>query len=134
MELHPFNTQPKLVRFCREWGLDVVGFSPLGAGSYLELNMATKQESVLLHDGVKKIAAKYNKTPAQVVLRWAVQRGCSAIPKSSSVARMKENICVFDFSLDSAEMALVAGLNCGKRFNDPGVFCEGMGCFCPIYD
>jgi len=69
------------------------------------------------------------------LLRWAVQRGTAAIPKSSKVERLIENISIFDFNLSVEEMGTISGLNQNRRFNDPGVFCEAaFGTFCPIYD
>eukprot|EP00949_MAST-11_sp_MAST-11-sp1_P004592 g4592.t1 len=134
VELHPFNTQEKLVRFAKEVGIVVTGFSPLGAGSYVCLDMATESESALLHPAVVDVAKAHGKTPAQVLLRWALQRGISTIPKTTKEARLVENIGLFDFELDGEQMQKISALNKGRRFNDPGEFCQGMGQFCPIYD
>lgn len=73
-------------------------------------------------------------SPAQVVLRWGLQRGTSLIPKSSKHDRLKQNLELFSFELDGAEMQAIAKLDRGRRYNDPGVFAEGMGAFLPIYD
>ena len=83
IELHPFLAQEKLLRFCRNERIGVTGFSPLGAGSYVPLGMAKSDDSVLEQPIVRKIAAAHNKTPAQIVLRWGVQRGTAVIPKTS---------------------------------------------------
>lgn len=84
---------------------------------------------------MKDIAAKHNKTPAQVILRWGVQRGTCVIPKTSKVERLTENISLFDFVLSEEEMKTISGFDLNKRYNDPGVFCEAaFGTFCPIYD
>ena len=70
-----------------------------------------------------------------MILRYAVQRGTAAIPKTSKVERLIENISVFDFTLTQADMDTIDSLNKNKRFNDPGVFAEGaFGTFCPIYE
>lgn len=135
VELHPYLTQPKLVRFCQEAGITVTGFSPLGAMSYVPLNMAEPRDSVLEEAIVKQTAARVGRTPAQVVLRWAIQRGTAIVPKTSRVDRLKENLALFDFSLTAEEMAAIDRLDQGRRFNDPGVFCEAaFGTFCPIYE
>lgn len=89
MELHPYNQQPKLVRFCAEHGIVVTGYSPLGAGSYVGLGMAKGADSPLNNPVVKQIAAKHRKSAAQVVLRWGLQRGYSLVPKSSKVERLQ---------------------------------------------
>lgn len=134
VEMHPYNSQERLVRFCRQKGIQVTAFSNLGAGSYVELNMAKVEESCLKEPAVQKIAATHGKSPAQVVLRWGVQRGTAIIPKTTKKARLAENIALFDFQLSSSEMQTLSALNRNHRYNDPGAFCEGMGLFFPIYD
>ncbi|KAJ9448880.1 putative NAD(P)H-dependent D-xylose reductase xyl1 [Diplonema papillatum] len=135
IELHPYLTQSKLIRLCREKQVAVTGFSSFGASSYVELGAATEVESCLVDPVVKSIADKHKKTPAQVALRWAVQRGTAVIPKSTKVSRLKENIDLFDFELTDEEMKTLDGLNKNRRFNDPGTFCEpGFGTFFPIFE
>jgi D-xylose reductase len=135
VELHPFLVQEKLLRFCRESGIAVTAFSPLGAPSYVPLGMATASESVLEHPVVTGIAAATGRTPAQVVLRWGVQRGTSVIPKTSHPERLRENLAACDFTLSDEQMRAIAALDHGRRFNDPGDFCErGFGTFFPIYE
>ena len=112
-----------------------MAFSNLGAASYFELDMAKPGESLLELDLVKGIAAKHGKTPAQILLRWAVQRCTIAIPKSVKHERLVENIAIFDFNLSEEDMNSISSLNENKRFNDPGVFAEAaFGKFCPIYE
>ncbi len=135
VELHPYLTQDKLVRFCREAGIAVTAFSPLGAPSYVPLGMATAAESVTDEPVVKAAAARTGRTPAQVLLRWGVQRGTAVVPKTSRVERLAENLAVFDFELSGDEMAAITGLSRDRRFNDPGVFAEAaFRTFCPIYE
>ena len=135
IELHPFLTQEKLVRFARESGLAVTAFSPLGAQSYYSIGMAEPTESVLEHPTIRDIAWLHGRTPAQVVLRWAIQRGTSVVPKTTRVERLRENLAIHDFELSAEEMAAISGLDRNRRFNDPGVFCAGaFNTFCPIYE
>ncbi|HEX6961762.1 MAG TPA: aldo/keto reductase [Lacipirellula sp.] len=135
VELHPYLTQEKLVRFCHEQGVAVTGFSPLGAGSYLQLGMAEANESVLEEPVVQEIAERHGRTPAQVALRWGVERGTSIVPKSTRPERLRENLAIFDFELSAAEMDSISALNRNRRFNDPGVFCEAaFNTFFPIYE
>lgn len=135
VELHPYLTQEKLVRFCQESSIAVTGFSPLGAQSYFSLNMARDEESVLRTDVVRQIAEAHARTPAQTVLRWAVQRGTAVVPKTTNPERMRENLAVDDFSLTPGEMSAISNLNRNRRFNDPGDFCESaFHTFFPIYD
>jgi diketogulonate reductase-like aldo/keto reductase len=135
VEMHPYLTQEKLVRFCHDQGILVTAFSPLGAPSYVSIGMATESDSVLNEPAVRDAAARHNKTPAQIVLRWAVQRGTAAIPKTTRPERLRENLSIFDFELSSAEISAITSLNRSRRFNDPGVFCEkAFNTFFPIYE
>jgi len=135
IESHPFLTQEKLIKAAKNYGMAVTCFSPLGALSYLELDMANKNESVLKSDTVTVAAERLNKSPAQVVLRWALQRGTAIIPKTSQKDRLIENRSLFDFELSDQEMSDISSLNLNRRFNDPGVFCEtAFNSFFPIYD
>lgn len=137
IEIHPHNTQSKLIRLARDQlGLRVTGFSVLGATSYLILNDTLKESDVLLLDStIAGIAKQYKKSPAQILIRWALQRNTLPISKTSSLERMKENRNVFDFFLTMKDMEKIDALNRNRRYNDPGDFCEpGMGTFCPIYE
>ncbi len=135
VESHPFLTQEKLIRCAGAYGIPVTAFSPLGAQSYFELDMAQKEESVLGSAPVMVAAQAHGKTAAQVVLRWGVQRGTAVIPKTTKPERMRENLGIDDFELSQVEMAAISALNQDRRFNDPGVFAEAaFGTFHPIYD
>ena len=135
VELHPRLAQEKLLRYCRETGIAVTAFSPLGAPSYVPLGMATAADSLLEHPTVTEIAAAVDRTPAQVLLRWGVQRGTAVIPKTSRRERLAENLAVFNFELSPNQMTAITGLDRHQRFNDPGVFCEqAFNTFFPIYE
>lgn len=135
VELHPYLAQEKLLRFCRQEGIAVTGFSPLGASSYVPIGMAGADESALAEPVVVEIARRRGKTPAQVVLRWGVQRGTAVVPKTSRVERLAENLALFDFELSADELAAIGALDRNRRFNDPGVFCEAaFHTFFPIYE
>lgn len=106
-EFHPYLDQSKVVAACRAHGMAAVAYSPIAKGS-------TKSDSVLT-----RIGNGYGKTGAQVSLRWLVQQGVGAIPRSSKVERLAENIAIFDFSLTDAEMDEIAGLaHAGGRLVD----------------
>ena len=134
IELHPHNAQDNLVRFARDAGMRVTAFSTLGAASYLELGMATDEDVLLHHPTIVALAQAKSKTPAQILIRWAVQRNTLPLCKTTSPKRMKENRNVLDFYLTGSEMTQIQHLNRNRRYNDPGVFTLGMGTFCPIYD
>jgi D-xylose reductase len=135
VESHPYLVQPKLLRYCHSESIAFTAFSPLGAPSYVPLGMATDSDSVMQHPTIRAISANHHRTPAQVVLRWGVQRGTAVIPKSGNLGRLRENLQLFDFALSDEEMQSIASLDRHQRFNDPGVFCESaFGAFCPIYE
>ncbi len=135
VELHPYLVQSKLLRYCKESSIAVTGFSPLGAPSYIPLGMASQSDSVLSHPVVQKIAIAHDRTPAQIVLRWGVQRGTAIVPKTSRIQRLRENLDLANFALTQAEMDGISSLDKNQRFNDPGAFCEtAFGCFFPIYE
>jgi D-xylose reductase len=135
IESHPYLTQDALIRTARSYNIAVTAFSPLGALSYVSLDMASKGDSVLTETVVIKAAERASVTPAQVVLRWGLQRGTAVIPKTSRPERLVENLSLSGFNLTDEEMDAISALNENRRFNDPGKFCEGaFGTFHSIYD
>lgn len=135
IELHPYLAQSRQLRFCQQEKIAVTAFSPLGAPSYLPLGMAKPEENVLVDPVVTAIATAHGKTPAQIALRWGVQRGCAVIPKTQTPARLAENLALFDFALSDSEMAAIDALDRRRRFNDPGHFGEvAFNTFFPIFD
>jgi D-xylose reductase len=135
IESHPYLTQEALIRTARSYNIAVTAFSPLGSLSYVSLDMASKGDSVLTETVVIKAAERASVTPAQVVLRWGLQRGTAVIPKTSRPERLVENLSLSGFNLTDEEMDAISALNENRRFNDPGKFCEGaFGTFHSIYD
>jgi 2,5-diketo-D-gluconate reductase A len=111
IELHPTYQQREVADFSRQHSIAVESYSPLGQGADLE------------HPTVVALAEQYSRTPAQVVLRWHLQRGHIVIPKSNSADRIKSNIDVFGFSLTDDEMNSVTALEGGNRIgSDPRTF------------
>lgn len=109
VELHPWLQQHELRDFHARHGIVTEAWSPLAQGGEL-----------LTDPALQALAAKHGKTRAQIVLRWHVQSGLVVFPKSANPARIRENIDVFDFALDDAEMAAIARLDAGKRIGpDP---------------
>ena len=135
IESHPYLTQEKLIRQAKQYGLEVTAFSPLGSLSYVELEMADQNESILDQLKVKEIAERLNCSPAQVILKWGIQRNTSVVTKSINPDRMKQNLSSDSVELTEEDMEAISSLNRNRRFNDPGDFCEGaFNTFHPIYD
>uniref|UniRef100_A0A673W9A9 Aldo-keto reductase family 1 member D1 n=1 Tax=Salmo trutta TaxID=8032 RepID=A0A673W9A9_SALTR len=115
VECHPYFTQPKLLEYCRQNNIVIVGYSPLGTSR--DASWVNLKCPPLLEDEVLvSIAKKYRKNSAQVALRFNVQRGVVVIPKSFSAHRIKDNFQIFDFSLTEDEMKAIEGLNKDIRF------------------
>lgn len=116
VEMHPYLQQRRLLEFCQYRDIAVTAYSPLGSAA----NSEAKGLPILLDDPViGRIAGEHGKTPSQVLIRWAIQRGTIVIPKSVHPARIKENIDVFDFELSDDDMGAIAGLERHLRFVDP---------------
>jgi 2,5-diketo-D-gluconate reductase A len=110
VELHPEFSQPALRAFHAAHGIVTEAWRPLGKGSALRAPI------------VESIARKHARTPAQIVLRWEIELGVVAIPKTTSVERMRENLAVFDFTLDEDDRMHLASLDRGARQGgDPNV-------------
>ncbi|XP_057276574.1 aldo-keto reductase family 1 member D1 [Pezoporus wallicus] len=115
VECHPYFTQPKLLEFCRQHDIVIVGYSPLGTSR--DESWVNVSSPPLLKDPVlNAIGKKYNKTAAQVALRFSIQRGVVVIPKSFNPQRIKENFQIFDFSLTEKEMKEIEALNKNVRY------------------
>jgi 2,5-diketo-D-gluconate reductase A len=111
IEVHPFLTQDEVRGFCAEHGIAVEAWSPIGQG--LELDDPT----------IVSIAQRAGKTPAQVILRWHIQRGDIIFPKSVTPSRVKENFDIFDFELADGDVAEISALNKDQRTGpDPDKF------------
>jgi diketogulonate reductase-like aldo/keto reductase len=113
VELHPNFQQPDQVALHRELGVVTQAWSPIG-GVY---GWAGENGAVppLQNETILAIAEARGKTPAQVILRWHLQEGRSAIPKSVKPQRIAENFEVFDFELTAEDMAAIAKLDTGRR-------------------
>lgn len=111
VEYHPYLTQKELHTFCRENGIQLEAWSPLARGQILD------------HPTIVELERKYNKTPAQIVLRWDLQHEVVTIPKSVSPQRIKENADIFDFRLSGEDMERLDRMNINRRIGpDPDHF------------
>ncbi|MBS7530035.1 aldo/keto reductase [Hazenella sp. IB182353] len=104
VEFHPHLTQKKLLQYCKQQEIQVQAWSPLMRGNIFEVPL------------IQHLAHKYHKTPAQIVLRWDLQHGVATIPKSIKSSRIQENIDIFAFEIEQADMDRVDALNEDKRY------------------
>jgi diketogulonate reductase-like aldo/keto reductase len=114
VELHPYFVQREL-RDVHALGITTQAWSPLGGVNVYMARNPRAAQNPLIDPLVVALGARYGKTPAQIVLRWHLQHGFSAIPKSVKPARIAENFEVFDFSLTPAEVAAIDALDTGAR-------------------
>lgn len=113
IELHPLFQQRALHAWNHTHKIQTESWSPLAQGG----------EGVFDQQIIRDLAAKYGKTPAQIVIRWHLDSGLVVIPKSVTPSRIEENFAVFDFRLDREELKQIATLDCGKRLGpDPDSF------------
>ncbi|CCX05990.1 NADP-dependent oxidoreductase domain-containing protein [Pyronema domesticum] len=121
IEHHPYLVQPDLLNLAESENIAVTAYSSFGPQSFVELDFERTKglTSLFDHEIVTKIAKDNNKTPAQVLLRWATQRGIAVIPKSNSQHRLQENLDVTGWDLKEEEVKAISGLDRGLRFNNP---------------
>lgn len=105
IEVSPYCANVALVEGCQAIRVQVVAYAPFGSGGIGLMQDAT----------LKTIAEKYGKDTGQLVLRWLLQRGCAAMPKSSNERRMAGNLNVHDFIITDEDMVAISSLDCGKR-------------------
>jgi 2,5-diketo-D-gluconate reductase A len=102
VEAHPYFTNDEVRRYGAEHGIVTEAWSPIAQGAVLD------------DETIVKVAEQLGRTPAQVTLRWHLQRGDVVFPKSSSPGRMAENFTLFDFELDDADMRAISALDKGE--------------------
>jgi 2,5-diketo-D-gluconate reductase A len=102
IELHPHFQQRSLIQLHKQLGIATQSWSPLGQGKALSDPV------------IGGIAARHGRTPAQIILRWHLENGLSAIPKSVTPQRIAENFAVFDFKLSDSDLAAIAELDCAQ--------------------
>ena len=101
VETHPHNQQIEAQKWMEKYGIQIEAWAPFGEG----------RGGLFTNETIAKIAAKYNKSVAQVILRWELQRRIVVIPKSVHIERMEQNFNVFDFELSEEDMQVMASLD-----------------------
>ncbi|CAL4971746.1 unnamed protein product [Urochloa decumbens] len=120
IEMHPYFQRDSLVKFCQKHGICVTAHTPLGgstANAKLFGSLSCLEDPV-----IKGLAEKYGKTPAQLVLRWGLQKNTVVIPKTSKVERLQENLEVFDFDISDEDMEEIKAVDRNHRTNQPAKF------------
>ncbi|KRE66427.1 MULTISPECIES: aldo/keto reductase [Micrococcaceae] len=121
IELHPYFAQRNVQAADAEHGILTQAWSPIGGITFYP-GWGENRKNVMRDPAIAAVAQAHGKTPAQVMLRWHLQQGRSAIPKSTNPARIAENFDVFGFELSAAELAAIDALDTGVRSGpDPDV-------------
>ncbi|XP_011871734.1 PREDICTED: aldose reductase-like [Vollenhovia emeryi] len=116
VECHPYLTQKKLSNFCKEKGILITAYGPLGSPERHFGNVNVP--NLLENKKLVELGQKYNKTPAQIFIRYQVDRGHIVIPKSAAKSRIAQNIDVFDFTLSPEDITYIDTFDCnGRIFN-----------------
>jgi D-xylose reductase len=119
------------VEWVQKQGVAVTAYSSFGPASYVTMSDEGKTAKPLLsHELVQDIASRTGKSPAQVLLRWSVQRNVAVIPKSMHQERMKTNLDIFGWTLDQKDVDAINKLEMGARFNDTVTY----GLDLPLFD
>ncbi|CAB0000062.1 unnamed protein product [Nesidiocoris tenuis] len=108
IECHPYLNQSKLIEFCKSQGITVTAYRPISPIDEFA------PETPLNDPAVKKIASKHGKGAGQILIRWQIQRGVIAIPKTVTKQRLLDNFNVFDFTLDDEDMSTLSSLDKGR--------------------
>lgn len=118
VELHPYLQQRQLLDWCRKNGVLVTAYSPLGSGDRPARMKKSDEPELLREPVVVSIAEKLGASPAQVLIRWAIQRGTIVIPKSADPGRMAENLAAAELEIPAEDMQRITGIDRGYRFID----------------
>ncbi|UUT36554.1 aldo/keto reductase [Microbacterium elymi] len=122
VELHPYFSQPDVRAMDAAHGIVTQAWSPIGGITFYPGPWGDERRSVMEDPTLADLAAAHGRSPAQIMLRWHLQEGRSAIPKSVHAERIDENFDVFDFELSPAELARIDALDTGVRSGpDPDV-------------
>ncbi|MBE0576261.1 MAG: aldo/keto reductase [Desulfuromonadales bacterium] len=116
IELHPYLQQEKMLTYCREHNIHLTAYSPLGSGDRPDVMKKANELSLLENPTVTRIAQTHGYSPAQVLLRWAIERGTAVIPKSVKPERLAENFQAAELELSGQDMQELAKLDVGFRY------------------
>jgi len=126
VELHPYLPQWDLMDYCRQQGIVMTAYSPLGSGGRPEQFRKPGAPVLIKDSDICRIARRHGVSPGQVLIAWAIQRGTSVIPKTSNPERLRENYAAASLQLDTADMEEIAANDTEYRIVD-GSFWAGPG-------
>lgn len=116
IELHPLLQQDEMLAYCKNAGILLTGYSPLGSPDRLPQLKADDEPNLLMHPTIVEIAAAHNVSPAQVLIQWAIARGTSVIPKSVNPARLRQNFDAIDLELSTEDIEQISSMDKHYRY------------------
>ena len=134
VELHPYLQQDDMLSYCRDNNILVTAYSPLGSSDRPDALKADDEPSLLENEVINEIADKHDATPAQVLIKWAVERDTIVIPKSTNAGRIEENLKSAQLNLDDEDMAKIKSLDKHYRYLDGKVFETESNMYRDIFD
>ena len=134
IELHPYLQQNDMLEYCSENNILVTAYSPLGSSDRPDSMKTDDEPSLLENEVINEIADKHDATPAQVLIKWAVERDTIVIPKSTNAGRIEENLKSAELSLDDEDMAKIKKLDYHYRYLDGKVFETESDMYRDVFD
>lgn len=134
IELHPYLQQNDMLEYCSENSILVTAYSPLGSSDRPDSMKADDEPSLLENEVIHEIADKHDATPAQVLIKWAVERDTIVIPKSTNAGRIEENLKSAELSLDDEDMAKIKKMDYHYRYLDGKVFETESDMYRDVFD
>jgi alcohol dehydrogenase (NADP+) len=134
IELHPYLHQDDLVDFCHKHGINVTAFSPLGSQDRIEAMKADNEPSLLENKVVTAIAKKHDAFPAQILIKFHLERHVATIPKSTNKERIQENLASQKLNLDEDDLKNLKFIDDHYRYVNGKFFKTSDGKYSNIYD
>ena len=134
VELHPYLQQDALLSYCKEHGILVTAYSPLGSSDRPDNMKADDEPSLLDNEVIKSIAEARGASPAEVLIAWAVSRDTAVIPKSTNPKHIKSNLEAGQFALTEKDLARIADLDAHYRYIGGNVFRTESGLYANVFD
>jgi alcohol dehydrogenase (NADP+) len=134
IELHPYLQQWDMLDYCSDNNILVTAYSPLGSSDRPDSMKADDEPSLLENEVIHNVANKHDATPAQVLIKWAVERDTIVIPKSTNAGRIEENLKSAELNLDDEDMSKIKSLDIPYRYLDGKVFETESDMYRDIFD
>ena len=113
IESHPYYPQNDLIEYCQKEGIVIQAYAALGGQDGTKVKWKALGGKLIESAPILNVSKRLNKTPAQILLRWSIQRNCAIVPKTCNPSRMVENKDIFDFKLSDEDMHLISSLSDG---------------------